>query len=515
MTNLLRSFSIDSSNKMFYNAREICSHNPELFKGIKTKIREIIERKKIPSAEYVFACFNMKLNCWNISNKDCSKAQLLINQSWVDSNMFNIRVAPSPIGVPIVAPVTVAPIVAPVSVPIVAPASVLIVAPAVNISEEEKKEESKEEEKKEETKEKKEESKEEQSEIKNAPPLLKLEPHEKFHDTDGKILEIETRGRRHVDEIFFRVRDVMKRFDMPELDHTLRNTITGYEKGIHFTTFTRGYDIPGSKNNTKKPVKSLFLTYHGVMRVLIVSRNKNAEKFSRWAITKLFAMQMGTKEDKEDLVREIVNNLESFKTVLKKYPQGFPGIYLVGLGKVQDLRETFEMSETLDNDSLVCKFGVSLDLSRRIEEHKGDYGKLKNVNMNVEAFHYIDPIYKQKAEAEIRNIFDAYDMRIMVPGRNELVVLNKKQFERIIKDYARTGNEYAGATQEMQLESAKLKQEIKDLMNEMQNKKLEYDLELIKVTNENKRLQTLVETTKQIHALEKNNYELQLQLLQR
>ena len=175
MTNLLRSFSIDSSNKMFYNAKEICSHNPELFKGIKTKIREIIERKKIPSAEYVFACFNMKLNCWNISNKDCSKAQLLINQSWVDTNMFNIRVALSPIGVPVSVP-----IVAPVSVPIVASVSLPIAAPAVNIkknvnSEEEKKEETKEE-KKEESKEEKKDSKKEEKkkESKPAPinPLL-------------------------------------------------------------------------------------------------------------------------------------------------------------------------------------------------------------------------------------------------------------------------------------------------------------------------------------------------------
>jgi len=508
MTNLLTSFSIDSSNKMFYNAKDICSHNPELFKGIKTKRREIIERNKIPSTEYVYACFNLKLNCWNIRDKECGKAQLLISKEWVDTNMFNIRSEPLPIvvPVPIIVPVP-SPIIVPVPSPIVAP--VPMVVPDITGKKNTKKKfvyvESKEEDQEDHA----------VIENENAPPLLKLEPHEKFHDTDGEILEIETRGRRHVDEIFFRVRDVMKRFDMPELDHTLRNTITGYEKGIHFITFTRGYDIPDSKNNTKKPVKSLFLTYHGLLRVLFVSRNKNAEKFSRWAMTKLFTMQMGTKEDKEDLVREIVNNLESFKTVLKKYPQGFPGIYLVGLGKVQDLRETFKISETLDNDSLVCKFGVSLDLSRRIEEHKGDYGKLKNVNMNVEAFHIIDPIYKQKAEAEIRNIFDSYDMRIMVPGRNELVVLNKKQLERIIKDYARTGNEYAGATQEMQLESAKLKQEIKDLMNEMQNKKLEYEIELIKVTKENERLQTLVETTERIHALEKNNYELQLQLLQK
>ena len=124
---------------------------------------------------------------------------------------------------------------------------------------------------------------------------LELEPHEKFHDTDGEILEIETRGRRHVDEIFFRVRDVMKRFDMPRLDIVLREKTGNYEIELHykcFTRFTTQKNLLGSKNNTKKPVKSLFLTYHGLMRVLIVSRNKNAEKFSRWAITKLFAMQL-------------------------------------------------------------------------------------------------------------------------------------------------------------------------------------------------------------------------------
>ena len=121
---------------------------------------------------------------------------------------------------------------------------------------------------------------------------LELEPHEKFHDTDGEILEIETRGRRHVDEIFFRVRDVMKVFDMPSLSHSLRDKTALYERGLHFTTFTVVNCVDHNKNNTKKPVKSLFLTYHGLMRVLIVSRNKNAEKFSRWAITKLFAMQL-------------------------------------------------------------------------------------------------------------------------------------------------------------------------------------------------------------------------------
>jgi hypothetical protein len=97
----------------------------------------------------------------------------------------------------------------------------------------------------------------------------------------------------------------MKRFDIPGLkDALIRKERDGYERGLHFTTFTVAViDLQGKKTAlTKKPVKALFLTYTGLLRVLFVSRNKNAEKFSRWAITKLFTIQMGTKENKEVLV---------------------------------------------------------------------------------------------------------------------------------------------------------------------------------------------------------------------
>ena len=110
MTNLPTSFSIDSSNKMYYNVKDMCECKPELFKGIKTKRREIIERNKIPSIEYIYACFNSKFNSWNVSDKECSKAQLLITKEWVDIHMFNIY----PIVADIIAPIPqVAPIIAP------------------------------------------------------------------------------------------------------------------------------------------------------------------------------------------------------------------------------------------------------------------------------------------------------------------------------------------------------------------------------------------------------------------
>ena len=65
-----------------------------------------------------------------------------------------------------------------------------------------------------------------------------------------------------------------------------------------------------------KREKSLFLTYTGLLRVLFVSRNKNAETFTIWATQKLFTMQMGSKEAKEILGTEVLNiKIENYRAV--------------------------------------------------------------------------------------------------------------------------------------------------------------------------------------------------------
>ena len=146
---------------------------------------------------------------------------------------------------------------------------------------------------------------------------MELEDEEKFHDTDGNILEIETRGERDVDKIFFRVRDVMKRFDMLNLNIILRDSTANYEEGIHYKTFNilRNPLCIKSFEGFKRE-KSLFLTYTGLLRVLFVSRNKNAETFTIWATQKLFTMQMGSKEAKEILGTEVLNiKIENYRAV--------------------------------------------------------------------------------------------------------------------------------------------------------------------------------------------------------
>ena len=434
-------FAIDMTSKLFFNMKDLFDHNPEFFYGCTVKKRLITKKKNIPDTEYVYANFFAKTKEWNLSDESCKKAQLLITKSWVDKYYFRSDVA--------------------VIAPVVAPASPVV-----------------QEEQKEDINFGNSERKEGQEVIENAPPLLELSDEEKFHDTDGNIIEIETRGEKEVDKIFFKVKDVMKGFDMPNLNKNLIDPTSNYERGVHYLCFNRisTFRIPESNKptNTKK---LLYLTYTGLLRVLFVSRNKNADKFTHWATTKLFTIQMGTKEAKEVLGTDILNiKIENYRAVFGKYSQGFPCIYLLSLGKVSELRETFGISAEINNDLTVYKYGFTCDIKRRLGEHNNDYGKLKNINVELELFNYIDLKHTAEAEADIRDIFEAYDNVLDVSGRNELVALNAKQFDRIKKEYVRTGREFAGATKELQDEVSRLKTEIIEM-------KLKHQLEVQEYKN--------------------------------
>ena len=444
-------FAIDMTNRLFFNMKDLFDYNPEFFYGCTVKKRLITKKKAIPETEYLYANFFARTKEWNMSDESCKKAQLLITKSWVDKYYFRsdddvqaiALVAPSPVPSP---------------VPVV------------------------QEEQKEDIKQEDSERKADEEIIENAPHLLELSDEEKFHDVDGNIIDIETRGEKQVDKIFFRVKDVMKAFDMEGLDKVILHKEKGYERGIDYKCFNRVSTVTNGHPNkptdpNKKSKKSLYLTYDGLVRVLIVSRNKNAKKFSHWAINKLFTIQMGTKEAKEVLGTEILNiKIENYRAVFGKYSQGFPCIYLLSLGKVSELRETFGISAEINGDLTIYKYGFTCDIKRRLGEHNNDYGKLKNINVELELFNYIDLKHTAEAEADIRDIFEAYDNVLDVSGRNELVALNAKQFDRIKKEYVRTGREFAGATKELQDEVSRLKTEIIEM-------KLKHQLEVQEYKN--------------------------------
>jgi phosphoenolpyruvate carboxylase len=101
-----------------------------------------------------------------------------------------------------------------------------------------------------------------------------------------------------------------------------------------------------------------------------------------------------------------------------------------------------------------------------------------------------------------------FDKSLDILGRNELVILNSKELERVKKEYTRTGREYQGATHILQEEISKLKTELVEI-------RLHHQIEFQKQQNETDKYKTLAETTEQFCQLEKKNYELQIQLLVR
>jgi len=108
----------------------------------------------------------------------------------------------------------------------------------------------------------------------SAPDIINLDNNEKFKDDEGNILEIETRGERTVNSIYFKVKDVMIGFGMDNLITTIITINTKYKENEHYKYFNCKKEI----NNKIKIKKELYLTYKGLLRVVHISRNNKFNK---------------------------------------------------------------------------------------------------------------------------------------------------------------------------------------------------------------------------------------------
>jgi hypothetical protein len=338
--------------------------------------------------------------------------------------------------------------------------------------------------------------------VKNAPPILHLSDDEKFHDVDGRVIDIETRGERDRKNIYFKVKDVSIGFEMPRLNDTLTRE-RGFEREIHFTTFKR--EIRSVIDGSKPCKTTLYLTYKGLLRVLFASRNKHVDKFQDWAEEKLFTIQLGSKEQKVKLGTDLCNiSLKTYKAIFESHTSNFPSIYLLSLGKVRDVRATFGISDTISGDSVVYKYGFTKDFARRIGEHQDAYSKLPGVTVDVKWFQNIDIKYLSDAENEVEDECSAYGTRLILPKFKELIVLNDKQFDHMQKSYRRIGKEYAGATAELNETIALLRTEIKDMRMQHKHDLLEKDMVIQRLTMQN-----------EMSSLKEDNLKLQLQIYQK
>jgi len=226
-------FFIDSEKKrMYYNNTDLFNYNQMFYYGCKVKPKTIVIKKNIPETEYLYA--NLKKGDWNLSSPECKKAQLLISKEWVDKYYFKIDVNERRV-------VEETIIQEPINTVTEESIPVTTQDPTVNIVQE-------------------------PEEIVEAPRIIHLNDNEKFKDVDGNIIEIETRGTKERNNIYFKVKDISFSFGMPNLNSILlHNNEFGYEINKHYKTFFIREALTLNQSLTIK--KCLYLTYRSEERL--------------------------------------------------------------------------------------------------------------------------------------------------------------------------------------------------------------------------------------------------------
>jgi len=366
------------NNVEYYLTTDLMTTDKEYFKGCQGKPRTILEKrnkKNIQEKDYIYAY--QKDNKWIVSKKEYNKAYLLLTKSFCEANLPSMKKD------------------------IPTPPPVEDKTPTADVVP----------------------KKTEQKPL-PAPPVLQLTDSEKFKDEQGNPLDIEVRGERAHDKIFFRAKDIADTFEMKHLLKNISDTKSSFKYEEDYIKF-----IVIRKSEDDKTTQKYF-TYDGVLKVLYSSHSQKAKVFRKWATEVLFTHQMGTTEQRNVLA---ANLLGLPYDEMKKYLNIQSGvtycIYLSIIGKVSDLRKSMKLSDEFEDGKYVCKFGKTENLEQRIKGHRNEYKEIKGANWMLRKIAMIEPLYISKAETDLKHFCEAYKLKYM--NKEELIVVSLADIEKI------------------------------------------------------------------------------------
>jgi len=320
--------------------------------------------------------------------------------------------------------------------------------------------------------------------VMKAPNIIYLKDEEKFKDDNGKVIEIETRGERVMDTVYFKVKDVMVGFEMLYLNDSIndKNSNYKYEKDYkYFICNLEGNSRHkiNKKTDTKSIIKKeLFLTYRGMLRCLFVSRNNKTDNFIDWATKILFVVQMGTTEQKDMLVSKIKGvSYNAIQELFSINARDLPCVYLTAFNTVGVLRKEMNIDMKYKDEDIIYKFGLTKSFEARKNGHKSEYKKIENlIDMKLVQYTYIDPLYVTEAENEVKNMLGEY--KIIWENHDELVVIPNNMIKFINTIYSNIGMKYSGHTQEFMKKINDLEYSINTLKREQEYQKIIFEEKL-------------------------------------
>jgi hypothetical protein len=491
---------INVNDTQYYISAELELSNPDLYVNArKTKNRNVIITLQIPDTEYIFANKTKTNDLWKVLTEKSKVAKLLISKDWLDTFLKNKQCKPivirrkktenttsivdSKVDIDIV-DTKVDIVDTKVDIDIVdTKVDIDIVDTKVDNGIVDTKVDNGID-----------DTNDEAVIIEPVPPVLHLNDNEKFHDTDGNVLEIMTCGERHEDRIYFDMTDVSKAFEMPNLRIVLVNKNGAYTRGQDYKVFSvvkQGVTIcytpnaasneTSNENTVEKVNKRTFLTLSGLIRVLHVSRNKNAVHYCKWVNHIVYTHQFGTQDQKEELAANVLGvSAKIIKTVYNTISDQIPCVYLFTLGYVKDLRSSMQLSDIYDDDDVVAKYGFTKDLTRRTGEHIKKYGKIANSILRLKHNTFIDPLYLSNAETDIKSYVDSLRIKLDHEKEDELIVIPQRLEKNVKEQYNLIGAKYVGHNSVMitriKFLESELEKETSSFENKMMLKNAEIDI---------------------------------------
>jgi len=287
-----------------------------------------------------------------------------------------------------------------------------------------------------------------------------LNDNEKFN-IDGNIHEVDIRGERVFNKIFFRVRDIGKMIGVKDIRSVFHKS-SKYKKDIDYKSIKikRKGDI----------VSRYFFTYVGLISYIFSTRSKDAGIIQEQLMKILYIHQFGDKQEKKILGAELLGvSLDHLKNVLNA-SDNVSCIYLFALGKVVDLRKSMNINSKYLDDDIVCKYGFTKNLKDRTKKHQKKYSKIKGANLALKYYRYIDSGLLSKAETKISHYFEATYAKLKYSTSKELVVVSTKHIDNIIKE------QYDSIARSYCIENKAHIQKLLDLENMYEKKLLQKDI---------------------------------------
>jgi hypothetical protein len=306
--------------------------------------------------------------------------------------------------------------------------------------------------------------------LKEAPALLQLKDHEKFRDNEDNIFEVEVRGIRNEDQIFFKAQDVEKVFGMNSLVRGIHNNDNNYYKGTDYETFLLSSRpmASGSLDNKKVHlirVQSVFLTYNGLIKVIFNSRSGVAHKFRKWATKIIYTAHLGTDEQRVEQALEIAGvNASLVKQVFDTCVTKVPCVYLFYIGAVSKMRKHYPVDLKDHRTGIIYKFGKTNSLHRRLMEHVKEYGRFECSELKLSQWSPINEKSISQAETQLSHFFN--DKKIVFQKHVEIVILGRGDMVGVKGQYLDVYNKYGIVNDMLAISKEKAESALDQLLKE-------------------------------------------------